>query len=60
MQHSSAEVTIKSKDMTSWPCPSFWNGVKAADSGSSFKVANEMTPNCRDGDPYVRCTVDKD
>ena len=60
VQLSFSEEMIKSKDMTSWPCPSFWDGVKRDDSGAASKIASEMTPNCRDGDPYARCTIDKD
>ena len=60
IQRSFANEMIKSKDLTSWPCPSFWDGVDDDDSDAAYKIANEMTPNCRDGDPYARCTVNKD
>ncbi|KAK1746254.1 hypothetical protein QTG54_002861 [Skeletonema marinoi] len=60
IQKSFASEMTKSKDLTSWPCPSFWDGVDNDDSGAAHKIANEMTPNCRDGDPYARCTVNKD
>jgi len=60
IQQSFASEMTKSKDLTSWPCPSFWDGVDNDDSGAAHKIATEMTPNCRDGDPYARCTVNKD
>ena len=61
IRQSFANEMIKSNDLTSWPCPSFWDGVdNNDDSGAAHKIANEMTPNCRDGDPYARCTVNKD
>jgi len=60
MQQSFANEMTKSKDLTSWPCPSFWDGVHNLDSGAAYKIANEMTPNCSDGDPFARCTVNKD
>ena len=60
MQQSFASEMTKSKDLTSWPCPSFWDGVDNLDFGAAYKIANEMTPNCSDGDPFARCTVNKD
>lgn len=59
MRHSFVNEMSKSKDLTSWPCPSFWDGVNDEPSVLS-QIASEMTPNCRDGDPYARCTVNKD
>ena len=58
-----------SSDMTSWPCPSFWEGVditSMADGDADQEkrilkhISNEMIPNCRDNDPFVRCTVNRD
>lgn len=60
LQRSFANEMTKSKDMSSWPCPSFWDGVDNDYSGAAYKIANEMTPNCKDDDPYARCTVKKD
>ncbi len=60
IRQSFANEMTKSKDLTSWPCPSFWDGVEKDSSGAAYKIASEMTPNCRDGDPYARCTVNKD
>ena len=57
IRQSFSDEMIKSKDLTSWPCPSFWDGVE---SSATSRIASEMTPNCRDGDPYARCTVNKD
>jgi hypothetical protein len=57
MRQSFVNEMIKSKDLTSWPCPSFWDGVETS---VVSQIASEMTPNCRDGDPYARCTVNKD
>ena len=62
----------RSSDMTSWPCPSFWEGVDTTtvskadgDDNNQQKrilqhISSEMIPNCRDNDPFVRCTVNKD
>mmetsp|Transcript_8546 Transcript_8546/g.14030 ORF Transcript_8546/g.14030 Transcript_8546/m.14030 type:complete len:449 (+) Transcript_8546:104-1450(+) len=60
LQRSFANEMTKSKDMSSWPCPSFWDGVDNDYSGAAYKIANEMTPNCKDDNPYARCTVKKD
>jgi len=57
MRQSFVNEMIKSKDLTSWPCPSFWDGVETS---VLSQIASEMTPNCRDGDRYARCTVNKD
>ena len=61
----------RSSDMTSWPCPSFWEGVDStitsvADGDDDQQkrilqhISSEMIPNCRDNDPFVRCTVNRD
>lgn len=55
-----ANEMTKSNNLTSWPCPSFWDGVNKDNSGAAHKIASGMTPNCRDGDPYAQCTVNKD
>ena len=65
----------RSSDMTSWPCPSFWEGISietnddsvaTGNDGERFqmnilqRISNEMVPNCNDEDPFVRCTVNRD
>jgi hypothetical protein len=60
IRQSFANEMTKSNNLTAWPCPSFWDGVNNDNSGAAHKIASEMTPNCRDGDPYARCTVNRD
>lgn len=70
IQGAFASEMKRSSDMTSWPCPSFWEGVDShtsnnnADNEDQMRVlswvSGEMAPNCRDDDPFVRCTVNKD
>jgi len=68
MQGAFASEMNRSSDMTSWPCPSFWEGVVQNDTNSNDdilmnvmqKLAREMVPNCSDEDPYARCTVNRD
>ena len=65
MRQSFVNEMSKSKDLTSWPCPSFWDGVDLNSHNNDettvvSQIASEMTPNCKDGDPYARCTVNKD
>ena len=70
IQGAFASEMKRSSDMTSWPCPSFWEGLEV--SGSNVvadhddqmrvlqQISSDMVPNCKDDDPYTRCTVDKD
>ena len=68
IQGAFASEMKRSSDMTSWPCPSFWEGVDtstdASDDNDQLRIlqqiSNEMIPNCRDDDPFVRCSVNKD
>ena len=69
IQGAFASEMSRSSDMTSWPCPSFWEGVDTTttngDDNSQQKrisqhISSEMIPNCRDNDPFVRCTVNRD
>ncbi|KAL3778789.1 hypothetical protein ACHAW5_006755 [Stephanodiscus triporus] len=61
----------RSSNLTSWPCPSFWEGVDGIGGGSDNddgddqtrvirRISGEMVPNCIDNDPFARCTVNKD
>jgi hypothetical protein len=56
IQSSFANEMKLSKDMTAWPCPSFWEGEN--DNDKYF--ANALVPNCKEDDPFVRCTVNRD
>lgn len=58
-----------SKDLTKWPCPSFWEGIDDVDHGDVERnqdvavlrhLATQMLPNCNDKDPFIRCTVNRD
>jgi len=58
-----------SKDLTKWPCPSFWEGIDDVDHGDVETnqdvaglrhLATHMVPNCNDKDPFIRCTVNRD
>jgi len=55
-----------SKDMTAWPCPSFWNGVNSnSDAGDDQmriirQISTEIVPDCSDDNPFARCTVNRD
>ena len=72
IQGAFASEMSRSSDMTSWPCPSFWEGVDttiAATDGNENDqqqvrilqhISSEMVPNCRDNDPFVRCMVNRD
>ena len=68
IQGAFASEMKRSSDMTSWPCPSFWEGVDTSTAASDDndqlrilqQISNEMIPNCRDDDPFVRCSVNKD
>ena len=57
-QEAFADEMRRSKDMTSWPCPSFWEGVNGDETLTS--IASQMVPNCRDDDPFVNCSVNRD
>lgn len=61
----------RSSNLTTWPCPSFWEGVggigEDSDNGNGDdqtrvlrRISGEMVPNCIDDDPFARCTVNKD
>ena len=66
IQGAFASEMKRSSDMTSWPCPSFWEGVNIAEDGQDQmqtvlqRISREMVPNCSDDDPFARCTVNKD
>lgn len=69
IQGAFASEMQRSQDMTAWPCPSFWEGVESSSSGGDDgdnqirvlrHISGEMVPNCKDDDPFVRCTVNKD
>jgi len=65
IQGAFASEMKRSSGMTSWPCPSFWEGVESgSDKDNEVRalqhVAGEMVPNCSDDDPFVRCTINKD
>lgn len=76
LRQSFAKEMINSNNLSIWPCTSFWDGVEVNNIGGNnenkynnyedksraavYKIANEMTPNCRDGDLYAHCTVNKD
>ena len=55
-----------SKDMTAWPCPSFWNGENSnSDAGDDQmriirQISTEIVPDCSDDNPFARCTVNRD
>lgn len=55
-----------SKDMTVWPCPSFWNGVNSNGGVEDdqmriiHQISTEIVPDCSHGNPFVRCTVNRD
>jgi len=66
IQGAFASEMKRSSDMTSWPCPSFWDGVNLDEDGQDQmqvvlqRISSEMVPNCSDDDPFARCTVNKD
>ena len=70
IQGAFASEMKRSSDMTSWPCPSFWEGMEVsggknvADHDNQMNVlqqiSSDMVPNCKDDDLYTRCTVNKD
>jgi hypothetical protein len=44
------------KNMTVWPCPSFWAAGELSD--ITRRLAQALSPNC--DDPYVNCFVQRD
>lgn len=49
----------RTKDMSIWPCPSFWEVPPPLQmSDLSKQLAQALSPNC--DDPYVSCFVQKD
>ncbi|KAL7468795.1 hypothetical protein ACHAXS_009020 [Conticribra weissflogii] len=69
LENAFKEEMVLSKDLTKWPCPSFWEGIDDLDDGDGEsnqdvtvlrRLATQMVPNCQDGDPFVRCTVNRD
>ena len=55
-----------SKDMTVWPCPSFWEGVNSDGDAEDDQmriirlISTEIVPDCSDDNPFARCTVNRD
>lgn len=51
-----------SRNMTIWPCPSFWNSGDAPDpmniSPLLQRLAKALSPDC--DDPYAKCWVERD
>ena len=65
IQDAFASEMRRSSDMTSWPCPSFWEGLDTGENGGNQmkvlqQLASNMIPNCSDDDPFARCTVNRD
>ncbi|KAL3784723.1 hypothetical protein HJC23_007732 [Cyclotella cryptica] len=54
IQNAFEEEMNQSKDLTVWPCPSFWLGVE------KLKFNSLLVPDCRDGHPWIKCTVNRD
>jgi hypothetical protein len=54
IQNAFEEEMNQSKDMTVWPCPSFWFGV------DKLKFNSLVVPECRDGHPWIKCTINRD
>ncbi|KAL7505693.1 hypothetical protein ACHAWX_000626 [Stephanocyclus meneghinianus] len=54
VQNAFEEEMNQSKDMTVWPCPSFWLGVE------KLKFNSLLVPECRDGHPWIKCTINRD
>ena len=51
----------KTKDMTVWPCPSFWSSHDSDEPSLSEwaqRLAQQLSPNC--DDPYNSCFVPRD
>jgi hypothetical protein len=53
-QSTFEEEMQRSNDMTAWPCPSFWAGV------NKLKMNAQLVPDCKDGHPWIKCTVNRD
>jgi hypothetical protein len=55
-----------SKDMTVWPCPSFWEGVNSDGDAEDDQmriirlISTEIVPDCSDDNLFARCTVNRD
>ena len=76
LQNAFLDEMKLSKDMTKWPCPSFWEGVdvtfnsqlneeEVGEGGFNQmrvveQLASQLVPDCKDSDPFVRCTVNRD
>ena len=54
IQNAFNEEMQLSEDMTHWPCPSFWDGVE------KLKMNSGLVPDCRDGHPWIKCTINRD